>query len=62
MKLFGMVQAVQEYTRIAKFGDKITHTTIDVVMTNNFSNILICNVLNDRIGDHQAIKLTLDFN
>ena len=31
MKLFGMVQTVQEFTRIAKLGDKFTKSTIDVI-------------------------------
>ena len=62
MKMFGMVQTVQEITRIAKLGDKITKSTIDVVMTNSYSNFICCNVLDNRIGDHQAVKFTLDFN
>ena len=62
MKLFGMVQTVQEVTRIARLGNRVTQSTIDVVMTNTYSNFLNCQVLDDRIGDHQAIKLTLDFN
>ena len=62
MKLFGMVQTVQEVTRIAKLGDKITQSTIDVIMTNSYSNFLNCKVLDDKIGDHQAVKLVLDFN
>ncbi len=62
MKMFGMVQTVQEITRIGKLGDKITKSTIDVVMTNTYSHFIDCKVLDDRIGDHQAVKFTLDFN
>ena len=62
MKMFGMVQVVQGITRIAKLGDKITKTTIDVVMTNIYSKFLNCQVLDDRIGDHQAINFIIDFN
>ena len=52
MKLFGLVQTVQEVTRIAKLGDKITESTIDVIMTNCYSNFLNCEVLDDKVGDH----------
>ena len=62
MKMFGMVQTVQQHTRIAQLGNKITRSTIDVVMTNAYSNFLSCNVLDTKIGDHQAVKLVLDFN
>ena len=62
MRLFGLVQTVQEITRIAKLGDKITKSTIDVVMTNSYSKFLSCEVLDNRIGDHQAIKFVLDYN
>ena len=62
MKIFGMIQAVQEVTRIARLGDRITQSTIDVIMTNTYSNFLTCQVLNDKIGDHQAVKFILDFN
>ena len=30
-------------------------------MTNCYSNFVECKVLDDRIGDHQALKCTLDF-
>ena len=62
MKMFGLVQTVQQITRIAKLGEKITKSTIDIVMTNMYSHFINCEVLDDRIGDHQAIKLTLDYN
>ena len=62
MKMFGMVQTVQQHTRIAQLGSRITRSTIDVVMTNAYSNFLSCEVLEEKIGDHQAVKLILDFN
>ena len=62
MRMFGLVQTVQGITRIAKLGDKITQNTIDVIMTNTYSYFLSCDVLEDRIGDHQTIKFTIDFN
>ena len=62
MKMFGMVQTVQQHTRIAQLGNRITRSTIDVVMTNTYSDFLSCDVLDDKIGDHQAVKLVLDFN
>ena len=62
MKMFGLVQTVQGITRIAQLGDKTTQSTIDIIMTNTYSHVLSCDVLEDRIGDHQAIKLTIDFN
>ena len=52
MKMFGMIQTVQQHTRIAQLGKKITRSTIDVVMTNAYSNFLSCDVLDEKIGDH----------
>ena len=43
---------MQEVTRIAKSGNRVTQSTIDVVMTNTYSNFFNCQVLDDRIGDH----------
>ena len=60
--MFGMVQTVQQHTRIAQLGNKITRSTIDVVMTNAYSDFLSCDVLDEKIGDHQTVKLILDFN
>ena len=62
LKMFGMVQTVQQHTRIAQFGNKITRSTIDVVMTNTYSNFLSCEVLDEKIGDHQVVKIILNFN
>jgi hypothetical protein len=48
MKLFGLVQTLQEVTRIAKLGDKFTKSIIliNIIMTNTYSNFLDCKVLN----------------
>lgn len=61
LKSHNMVQTVQSITRIAKRGEKITSTTIDVIMTNCYSDFANCRVLDERIGDHQAIKCELEF-
>ena len=61
MKLFGMIQTVTGITRVANLDGRITQSTIDVVMTNCYSNFIECKVLDDRIGDHQALKCVLDF-
>ena len=34
---------------------------IDVVMTNCYSDFTHCSVLDDRIGDHEALKFELNF-
>ena len=61
MKLFGMIQTVTGITRVANLDGRITQSTIDVVITNCYSNFIECKVLDDRIGDHQALKCVLDF-
>ena len=53
---------IRDRTRIAKLGNILTQSTIDVVITNMYSMFLSCKVLNSRIGDHQALKIVLDFN
>ena len=62
MRMFALVQTVQQYTRIAQLGNRITRSTIDVVMTNTYSDFISCAVLDEQIGDHQAVKIMLDFN
>ena len=37
MRLFGLVQTVQEVTPIAKLGNRVTQIAINVVMTNTYS-------------------------
>ena len=61
MKLFGMIQIVTEVTRRSYRQNICTETTIDVVMTNCFSEFVNCKVLNDRIGDHDALKFEMNF-
>ena len=61
MKLFGMIQVVTEVTRISYRQGIRTESTIDVVMTNCYNNFVDCKVLDDRIGDHQALKFELNF-
>ncbi len=56
LKSYNMVQTIRGITRVAKRGERFTHTTIDVIFTNCYSEFIESNVLNDRIGDHQAIK------
>lgn len=60
LRSFNMIQTIRDITRIAQHGDKITCTTLDVIFTNCYSKFLKCNVLEERIGDHQAIDCILD--
>ena len=62
MKMFGMVQTIREITRMSYMRNIMTQSTIDVIMTNCYSKFINCGVLDNRIGDHQAIKCVLDFN
>ena len=61
MKLFGMIQVVTDVTRRSYRNGICTESTIDVVMTNCYSNFTNCKVLDDRIGDHEALKFEMDF-
>ena len=61
LKSYSMVQTIQGITRIAKHGDRYTQSTIDVIFTNCYSDFAKSVVLDDRIGDHQAIKCELTF-
>ena len=61
MRSFGLIQTVQNITRVAYLGNKRTESIIDVVITNCYSNIDKCKVLKDRIGDHNAVKCTFNF-
>ena len=45
LKSYNMVQTIQDITRVAQRGDKITTTTIDVIMTNCYSDFVECDVL-----------------
>ena len=61
MKIFGMVQVVTDVTRRSYRQNLYTESTIDVVMTNCYSDFTDCKVLNDRIGDHEALKFEMNF-
>ena len=61
MKLFGMIQVVTEVTRRSYRNGICTESTIDVVMTNCYSDFRQCKVLDDRIGDHETLKVEMNF-
>ena len=61
LKSFNMVQTIQNYTRVAKRGDKFTYSTIDLVITNCYSEFESSSVLSEKPGDHYAIKCKLLF-
>ena len=61
LKSFNMIQTIQKYTRIAKKGNKFTYSTIDVVITNCYSDFENSSVLSEKPGDHFAIKCELQF-
>ena len=56
-----MIQTIQNYTRIAKKGNKFTYTTIDLIITNCYSDFENSSALPERLGDHYAIKCELQF-
>ena len=45
LKSFNMVQTIQNYTRTVKRGNKITRSTIDVILTNCYSDFESSSVL-----------------
>ena len=61
LKSFNMVQTIQNYTRIAKRGNKFTYSTIDVIITNCYSDFESSSVLSEKPGDHFTIKCELSF-
>ena len=61
MKLFGMIQVVTEVTRRSYRNGILSESTIDVVMTNCYSDFANCKVLDDRIGDHETLNFELNF-
>ena len=61
MKLFAMIQVVTDVTRRSYRNNMYTESTIDVVMTNCYSDFTNCKVLDDRIGDHEALKFEMNF-
>ena len=60
MKLFGMIQVITDITRRSYRNAICTESTIDVVMTNCYSEFTYCKVLSDRIGDHEALKFEMN--
>lgn len=62
LKTYGLKQTVQGITRFHKHGQKYSTTTIDVIFTNFYSDFEQCTVLDERIGDHQAIKCEIKFS
>ena len=61
LKSFNMVQTIQKYTRVAKRGNKFTYSTIDLIITNCYSDFENSSVLTERLGDHYALKCELQF-
>ena len=61
MKMFGMIQVVTDITRRSYRNGVLSESTIDVVMTNCYSDFTDCKVLDDRIGDHETLKFELNF-
>ena len=61
MKIFGMIQVVTDVTRRSYRNGVLFESTIDVVMTNCYSYFTKCEILNYRIGDHETLKMELNF-
>ena len=61
LKSFNMIQTIQNYTRIAKKSNIFTYSTIDVIITNCYSDFENSSVLPEKLGDHYAIKGELQF-
>jgi len=60
LRCYNLVQTIQGITRVAKRGDNFTQTTIDVIFTNCYADFVQSSVLDERIGDHQAIMCEID--
>jgi exonuclease III len=60
LKSYNLVQTIRGITRVAKRGDSYSQTTIDVIFTNCYSDFVESSVLEERIGDHQAIMCEID--
>ena len=60
MKLFGLIQCITDITRRSYRLNILTESTIDVVMTNCYSDFKYCKVLDDRIGDHETLKFEMN--
>ena len=51
-----MVQIIQDITRTAYKNGNLSQTTIDVTMTNCYTDFVESGIHDDRVGDYQAIK------
>ena len=60
LKCYNLVQTIQGITRVAIKGDHLSQTTIDVILTNCYSDLIQSSVLEECIGDHQAIMCEIN--
>ena len=60
LKCYDLVQTIQGITRVARKGDHFSQTTIDVIFTNCYSDLIQSSVLEECIGDHQAIMCEIN--
>ena len=61
LRCYNLVQTIQGITRVAKKGNSYSQTTIDVIFTNCYSDFANASVLDECIGDHQAIMCEMKF-
>ena len=60
LKCYNLAQTIQGITRVARKGDHFSQTTIDVIFTNCYSDLIQSSVLEECIGDHQAIMCEIN--
>ena len=60
LKCYNLVQTIQGITRVAKKGNTFSQTTIDIILTNCYSDFIRSSVLKECIGDHQAIMCEIN--
>ena len=60
LKSFNLVQVVQGITRSAVHGNTVTETTIDVIITNCYSDFIETKIIDEPIGDHKSLMCKLD--
>ena len=60
LKCYNLVQTIQGITRVARKGDHFSQTTIDVIFTNCYSDLIQSSVLEECIGDHLAIMCEIN--
>ena len=58
---FGKIQVFTNVTHRSYRNGVLSESTIDVVMTNCNSDFTKCEVINYRIGDHETLKMALNF-